>query len=67
MKYESRSKTHIDEQGHKITRIYCEFIPEPGDQEKEIEYIRDCATFLSSHGHKGNIWERKLRAIKEND
>lgn len=66
MKYEARSKIYIDERGIKMTRIWCEYIPEPGDREREIEYIRDCATFLSSHGHKDNIWERKLRAIEEN-
>ena len=65
MRYESRSKTYIDERGYKTTRIWTEQIPEPGDEEKELEYIRETADFLSSNGHKGNKWERLLRAKEE--
>ena len=66
MKYISRSESYIDERGIKMTRIWTERIPEPGDREKEIEVLRERSTFLSSNGYKGNIWERKLRALEEN-
>lgn len=58
MRYEARHKTYIDERGDKVTRIWAEQIEEPGDYEKELEYIRD----LGSYGPKGNKWERLLRA-----
>jgi hypothetical protein len=67
MKYISKSESYTDERGYKMTHIWTERIKEPGDREREIEELRDRASFLSSHGHKGNIWERKLRAIKEED
>jgi hypothetical protein len=62
MKYEARSRTYIDERGFKITHIQCEQIPEPDDEERELEQLKSYASF----GEPGNKWERLLRAKEEN-
>lgn len=64
MKYEARSETYIDKRGIKMTRIWCERIPEPGDQEKELADLRERADF-ESQTNCGNFWTRKLRAKEE--
>lgn len=65
MRFDCEIKTYIDHRGHQVTDMHFVKVEEPGDREKEIEYIRDNANFLSSHGHKGNRWERLLRAKEE--
>jgi hypothetical protein len=66
MRFDCESKTYIDTRGHKVTDMHFVKIEEAGDREKEIEDLRERADFLSSHGHKGNKWERLLRAKEEN-
>jgi hypothetical protein len=66
MKIISNPTTAIDSRGNEVTSFNFSYIEEPGDREKELEYIRNNASFLSSHGHKGNKWERLLRAKEEN-
>ena len=66
MKIISNPTTVVNELGHQVTSFNFSYIEEPGDREKELEVLRDRASFLSSHGHKGNKWERLLRAKEEN-
>lgn len=66
MKIISNPTSVINDKGNEVWSFNFSYIEEPGDREKEIESIRENAEFLSSNGHKGNKWERLLRAKKEN-
>lgn len=66
MKIISNPTTVIDERGFKVTSFNFSYIEEPGDEEREIEQLRERANFLSQNGHPGNRWERLLRAKEEN-
>lgn len=66
MRFDCETKTYTDHRGLQVTDMHFVKVEEPGDREKEIESIKENAEFLSSHGHKGNKWERLLRVKEEN-
>jgi hypothetical protein len=66
MKIICETTPFIDKHGHTGVDMHFVKIEEPGDRKKELADLKERANFLSSHGHKGNRWERLLRAKEEN-
>jgi hypothetical protein len=65
MIYKAIGKKHIREDGVEVTRIETLMIPEEGDEERDMEMVREHSVFLENNGHSNNKWTRLLEKMEK--